>query len=118
MGGGTEELVSPGPLKVSESSMCWTVAWLIGWGWVDGPGRSSSSTSSMKANHGQFDPMGRSTGCSLLIACMVFSEVKEESGGNGHRGDGGELSVIGTSTGVGDMRDNTGATQGETDTGT
>jgi len=44
--------------------------------------------------------------------------VKEESGGNGHRGDGGELSVIGTSTDVDDVRDNTGATQGETDTGT
>ena len=51
---------------------------------------------------------------------MVFSEVEEESGGNGHRGDltGGELSVIGTSTDVDDMRGDTDATLGETKTGT
>jgi len=36
-----------------------------------------SSTSSMKADLGQSDPMGRSTGCSLLIACMVFSGVED-----------------------------------------
>ena len=49
---------------------------------------------------------------------MVFSEVEAESGGKGHRGDGGELSVIRTSTDVDDARDDTGVTQGETDTGT
>ena len=50
---------------------------------------------------------------------MVFSEVEEESGGNGHRGDltGGKLSVIGTSTDVDDMRGDTGATLGEMKTG-
>src|SRR5882724_5633709 len=63
MGGGTEELFGPGPSKMSESSMCWTVALPIGWGLVDGTGRSSSSTSSMKADCGQPDPVGRSTGC-------------------------------------------------------
>src|SRR5882724_9581707 len=62
--GGTEELVGPGPSKMSELSMCWTVVWPIGWGLVDGTGMSSSSTSSMKADSGQFDPAGRSTGCS------------------------------------------------------
>src|SRR5882724_7447731 len=50
MGGGTEELVGPGPSKISGSLMCWTVAWPIGWGPVDSTGRSSSSTSSMKAD--------------------------------------------------------------------
>ena len=47
---------------------------------------------------------------------MVFSEVKDESGGNGHKGDvtRGKLSIIGTSTDVDDVRGDTGATQGET----
>jgi len=51
---------------------------------------------------------------------MVFSEVEEESGGNGHRGDvtGGDLSVIETSTDIDDMRGDTGATLGEMKTGT
>src|SRR5882724_10007128 len=62
MGGGAEELVSLGPSKMSESSMCWTVALPIGWRPADGTGRSSSLTSSIKADHGQLDPMGRSTG--------------------------------------------------------
>jgi len=63
MGGGTKELVGPGPLKMSESSMCWPVVLPIGWGPVDGTGRSSLSTSSMKADHMQPDLVGRSTGC-------------------------------------------------------
>ena len=62
MGGGIEELVGLGPSRMSESSMCWTVVSLIGWRLADGTGRSSSSTSSIKADHRQFDPMGRSTG--------------------------------------------------------
>jgi len=51
---------------------------------------------------------------------MVFSEVKEESGGNGHKGGitGGKLSVIRTSTDVDDVRGNTGATLVEMETGT
>src|SRR5882724_10188049 len=50
--GGTCELVNPGLMKKSESSMCWTVAWPIGLGLDDGTGRSSLSTSSMKADCG------------------------------------------------------------------
>src|SRR5882724_13451049 len=112
MGGGTEELVGPGPLKMSESSMCWTVVLLIGWGPVDGTGRSSSSTSSMKADCRRPDLAGRSTGCSWLVACVVFSEVAEGSVGNGHKGEvtGGDLSLTGTSTDVDDIRGDTGAT--------
>ena len=50
---------------------------------------------------------------------MVFSEVEEESGGNGHKGDitVGELSVISTSTDMDNVRGDTGATLGETETG-
>src|SRR5882724_6520261 len=120
MGGGAEELVGPGPSKMSESSMCWTMALLIGWGPVDGPGRSSLSTSSMKADRGQPDPAGRSTGCSCLVACVVFSEVEEGSEGNEHKGEvmGGDLSVIGTSTDVDNISGDTGATLGKTETGT
>jgi len=43
-----EELVGPGPSKMSESSMYWTVALPIGWGPVDSTRRSSSSTSSRR----------------------------------------------------------------------
>src|SRR5882724_12357714 len=50
MGGGAKELVGPGPSKMSESP--------ISWGPVDGTGRSSSSTSSMKADCGQSDSTG------------------------------------------------------------
>ena len=51
---------------------------------------------------------------------MVFNEVKDKSGGIGHKGDvtGGELSVIGTSTGIDDVRGDTGATLGEMENGT
>ena len=51
---------------------------------------------------------------------MVFSEVEDKPGGNGHKGDvtRGELSIIGTSTDRDDVRGYTGATQGETETGT
>src|SRR5882724_10373649 len=94
------------------------MAWPVSWGPEHGTGSSSSFASSMKADHGQLNPTGRSAGCSWLVACMVFSGVEEESVSNGHRGDGGELSVIGTSTDIDDMRDNTGDTQGETETGT
>src|SRR5882724_1831980 len=115
---GTGKLVGPGKSKRSGLLMHWTMVWLIGWGPEHGAGRSSSSTSSMKADCGKFDPTGKSAGCSWLVACMVFSGVEEESGGDGHRGDGGEWSVIRTSTDVDDARDDTGATQGKTDTGT
>ena len=51
---------------------------------------------------------------------MVFSAVGGGSGDNGHKrwvtGSGG--SVIGTSTDLGDVRDDTGATLEETETGT
>jgi len=56
-------VVGPGPLKMSESLMCWTVA-SRSLGPVDGTGRSSSLTSSMKADRGQPDSTGRSTGSS------------------------------------------------------
>src|SRR5882724_10480089 len=115
---GTGKLVSPGILKRSGSLMCWTMAWLISWELEHSTGRSSSLTSSMKADHGRFDPTGRSAGCSWLVACVVFSGVEEVSGGNAHRGDRGELSVIGTSTVVDDVRGDTGATVVETETGT
>src|SRR5882724_8633533 len=120
MRGGTEELVSPGPSKISGSSMCWTVAWPIGWGLVDGTGRSSSLTSSMKADRGRPDSVGRSTGCSWLVACVVFSEVAEGSVGNGHKGEvtGGDLSLTGTSTDVYNVRDDTGDILGKTAIGT
>ena len=51
---------------------------------------------------------------------MVFSGVDEAGRDNGHGGDitGGNLSVIGTSTDVDDVSGNTGATLGETETGT
>src|SRR5882724_8241844 len=57
MGGGTEELVGPGPSKISGSLMCWTVVWPIGWGLEDSTDMSLSSTSSMKADRGRFDPV-------------------------------------------------------------
>src|SRR5882724_515192 len=53
VGGGTCELVGPGPLMKSRSSTCWTVVWLIGWGPEDSTGRSSLLTSSIKADCGQ-----------------------------------------------------------------
>src|SRR5882724_5814761 len=121
MGGGTEELVGPRPSKISGSSTCWTVVWLISWGPVDGTGRSSSSTSSMKADCGQPDLVAAgSTGCSLLVACMVFSGVGEGSEGNGHKGEvtRSDLSVMGTSTDIDDVRGNTGDTLGKTEIGT
>ena len=51
---------------------------------------------------------------------MVFSGVEGGSEGNGHKGDVTRcyLSVIGTSTDIDDVRCNTGATLGETGTGT
>ena len=51
---------------------------------------------------------------------MVFSEVEEGSEGNGHKQDvnGGNLSVIGTSTDIDNVRGDTGATLGETENGT
>ena len=51
---------------------------------------------------------------------MGFSEVEEGSEVNGHKGEVTKinLSVIGTSTDVDDMRGNTGATLGERETGT
>ena len=51
---------------------------------------------------------------------MVFSEVEEGSEGNGHKGGvtGGDLSVMGTSTDVDDIRGDTGDTLGKTGTGT
>jgi len=51
---------------------------------------------------------------------MVFSEVEEGSEGNGHKGvvTGGDLSVIGTSTDVDDVRDDSGDTLGKTEIGT
>ena len=51
---------------------------------------------------------------------MVSSEVEGGSGVNGHKGDitGGNLSVIGTSTDIDDVRGNTGDTLGEMETGT
>ena len=51
---------------------------------------------------------------------MVFSGVEEGSGDNEHEGavTDGDLSVIGTSTGIDDVRGDTGATLGETETGT
>jgi len=51
---------------------------------------------------------------------VVFSEVEEVSEGNGHKGEvtGGDLSVIGTSTDVDNIRGNTGDTLGKTETGT
>ena len=51
---------------------------------------------------------------------MVFSGVEKGSEGNGHKGDVTrcDLSVIGTSTDVDDIRGDTGATLGETETGT
>jgi len=51
---------------------------------------------------------------------VVFSKVREESGGNGHKGyvTGGELSVNGTSTDIDNVRGDTGATLVETETGT
>ena len=55
-----------------------------------------------------------------LVACVVFSEVEEVSEGNGHKGEvtGGNLSVIGTSTDIEDVRRDTGATIGEMENGT
>ena len=51
---------------------------------------------------------------------MVSSEVKERSGGNGYKEDvtGEAISVIGTSTGIDDVRGDTGATLGEMENGT
>jgi len=51
---------------------------------------------------------------------VVFSEVKEESGGNGHKemSLGASCPIIGTSTDVDDMRGDTGATLVEMETGT
>ena len=51
---------------------------------------------------------------------MVFSEVEEGSEGNGHKGEvtGGNLSVMGTSTDVDDIRGDTGATLDDRETGT
>jgi len=51
---------------------------------------------------------------------VVFSEVEEGSEGNGHQGEvtGGDLSVIGTSTDIDDVRGDTGDTLGKTETGT
>src|SRR5882724_10534281 len=62
--------------------------------------RSSSSTSSMKADHGWSDPMGRAIGCSQLVACVVFSgmEAVPEETKNG--GDIKEAGGEGDSTGV------------------
>jgi len=49
-----------------------------------------------------------------------FSEVEEGSEVNGHKGEvtGSNLSVIGTSTDVDNIRGNTGDTLGKTETGT
>jgi len=46
---------------------------------------------------------------------VVFSEVEEGSEGNGHKGEvnGGNLSVIGTSTDVVNIRGDTGDTLGK-----
>ena len=51
---------------------------------------------------------------------MVFSKVEEGSEGNGHRGEvtRSSWSVIETSTDVDNVRDDTGATLEETETGT
>ena len=51
---------------------------------------------------------------------MVFSEVEEGSEGNGHNGEvtRHDLSVMGTSTDVDDVRGDTGDTLGKTETGT
>ena len=74
----------------------------------------------MKADRGRPDSVGRSTGCSWLVACVVFSEVAEGSEGNGHKGGvtRGALSVMGTSTDVDNIRGNTGATLDDRKTGT
>ena len=50
----------------------------------------------------------------------MFSEVEERSEGSGHKGGvtGSDLSVIGTSTDIDDVRGSTGDTLEKTETGT
>src|SRR5882724_7833547 len=59
---------------MSGSSICWRVAWLTGSGPADVLMRSLSSTCSMKVDRGHSDLMGVSTGCLVLMACVVLGE--------------------------------------------
>src|SRR5882724_7459034 len=62
--------------------------------------RSLSSTSSMKAARGRSDPTGRATGCSRLIACVVFSGTEAVPEETKHGGDITETGGEGDSRGV------------------
>src|SRR5882724_13437607 len=66
----------------------------------NGMWRSLSSTSSVKADHGRSDPMGRALGCSRLIACVVFSGTEAVPEETKHGGDVTETGSEGDSTGV------------------
>src|SRR5882724_11631425 len=66
----------------------------------NGTWRSSSSTSSMKADRGRSDPMGRAIGCSRLIACVVFSGTEAVPEEWKHGGDVTETGSEGDGTGV------------------
>src|SRR5882724_6256197 len=62
--------------------------------------RSSSSTSSMKADRGQSDPTARAIGCLRLIACVVFSGTEAVPEETKHGGDVTETGGEGNGTGV------------------
>src|SRR5882724_4299026 len=74
----------------------------------------------MKADRGRSDPMGRAIGCSLLVACVVFSGTEAVPEEVKHEGDVTEdgRGAIGFGTGTGGESDGTGVTRSDTEAGT
>src|SRR5882724_10500374 len=73
----------------------------------------------MKADRGWSDPAGRAIGCSLLVACVVFSGTEAVPEEVKHEGDVTEdgRGVIGFGTETGGESDGTGVTRLDTEAG-